>query len=481
MVRLLLVGCLLILWCPASAVMADEMIVDNTDPSVQASGPWSTTGSGDGYIGSNYLSASASAGGGATIFWPVPLGLDPGHYAVYARWTGGSSHASSATYTVVFDGGSIDLRKDQRSNGGGWQLLGDFDFRAGQDEGVRLSNSQADGIVIADAVRWVPAPAPPPLQPRPAPAGAQNAAPAPAAAASTGDSAPAPSPTPAPAADSPWTVTLQPIQLHAGPDGSTSTLASVPQFSYLQVLAYQGDWAYVYNPRARGTAYAPSDVLGPSDPPPAWVTASPPAPTASVERMGRTVGNAPVAFYPVDDKFAYTSQIGHNVPIMVHDTVQGADGGTWYRVDQGYVSAASVRLPSPPPTTYAGRWLDADLREPAMLTAYEGSVPVFSTLAIKGTIANQTPTGVFTIGRRVADETMDSSTIGIPYPGPGSYHLEHVLYTQYFTSDGASIHYNYWSGNWGYAGSHGCLGLPLAESQFLWNWADIGTRVVVHT
>jgi hypothetical protein len=202
---------------------------------------------------------------------------------------------------------------------------------------------------------------------------------------------------------------------------------------------------------------------------------------ASVERMGRTVGNAPVAYYPVDDKFAYTSQLGHNVPIMVHETVQGADGATWYRVDDGYLSAASVRLPSLPPTTYAGRWLDADLREPAMLTAYEGSVPVLSTLAIKGTIANQTPTGVFTIGRRVADETMDSSTIGIPYPGPGSYHLEHVLYTQYFTSDGASLHYNYWSSNWGFAGSHGCLGLPLDESQFLWNWANIGTRVVVHT
>ena len=281
--------------------------------------------------------------------------------------------------------------------------------------------------------------------------------------------------------DSPWTVTLQPIQLHAGPDDSTSTLASIPQFSYLQVLAYQGDWAYVYNPRARGTAYAPSNVLGPSDPPPAWVTAPPPRPTASVERMGRSVGNAPVAYYPVDDKFAYTTRLGHNVPIMVHEAVQGADGATWYRVDQGYLAAASVRLPSAPLTTYAGHWIDADLREPAMLTAYEGSVPVLSTLAIKGTIANQTPTGVFTIGRRVADETMDSDTIGIPHDGPGGYHLDHVLFTQYFTNDGASIHYNYWSSNWGFAGSHGCLGLPYAESQFLWNWADIGTRVVIRT
>src|SRR5207237_986738 len=31
-------------------------------------------------------------------------------------------------------------------------------------------------------------------------------------------------------------------------------------------------------------------------------------------------------------------------------------------------------------------------------------------------------------------------------------------------ADGASIHYNYWSGNWGYAASHGCLGLTYADS-----------------
>jgi lipoprotein-anchoring transpeptidase ErfK/SrfK len=76
---------------------------------------------------------------------------------------------------------------------------------------------------------------------------------------------------------------------------------------------------------------------------------------------------------------------------------------------------------------------------------------------------------------------MDSGTLGVDPHGPGGYHLEHVLYTQYFTSDGASIHYNYWSGNFGYSGSHGCLGLDLQDSLFLWNWADIGTPVVIRS
>jgi hypothetical protein len=197
--------------------------------------------------------------------------------------------------------------------------------------------------------------------------------------------------------------------------------------------------------------------------------------------MGRTVGKAPVAYYPTDDKFAYTASLGHDVPIIVHDRVQAPDGSTWYRVDNGYLAAGSVRRPRAPTRSFAGRWLDADLQEPAMLTAYDGDRMVLNTLAIKGTIANQTPTGSFTIQRRVQDETMDSGTLGVDPHGPGGYHLEHVLYTQYFTNDGASIHYNYWSGNFGYSGSHGCLGLDLKDSEFLWSWADIGTPVVIRS
>ncbi|HYY89061.1 MAG TPA: L,D-transpeptidase family protein [Chloroflexota bacterium] len=450
---------------PAAPVSADELVLDNADPSVQVTGGWTTTSSGDGFVGPNYLTLQGSSG---SVFWPVPGSLASGHYQLFARWTGGSGHASTAVYTVSHGGGTVELRRDQRSNGGDWQLLGDFDFQAGQDQGVRLTGS-GDGVLVADAIRWVTAPAPPPPTPTPPP-------PPPPPV-----TAPAAAPAPVPQAPAgPWTVTLQAAELHAGPDASTATLAVVPQFNYLQILGYQGEWAYVYNPRARGTAYVRSGLVGPSEPPPAWVTAPPPPSIASVEQVGRTVGAAAVAYYPVDDQFAYTARLGHNARVLVHERVQGFDGSPWYRVDQGYLPSSAVRMPQAPATTFAGRWIDADLREPAMLTAYEGNVPVLSTLAIKGTVANQTPTGVFTIGRRVADETMDSDTIGIPRFAPGGYHLEHVLFTQYFTSDGSSIHYNYWSSNWGYAGSHGCLGLPYADSQFLWSWADLGTRVVVH-
>ena len=75
---------------------------------------------------------------------------------------------------------------------------------------------------------------------------------------------------------------------------------------------------------------------------------------------------------------------------------------------------------------------------------------------------------------------MNSDTIGIPRFGPGGYYLTGVLYTQYFTPDGASLHDNYWSSNFGGIGSHGCLGLSLSDSKWLWNWASIGVPVVVN-
>jgi lipoprotein-anchoring transpeptidase ErfK/SrfK len=454
-----------------SPAWAAELVVSNNDLSVQVSGPWQETSD----AGAQFLFRTPGAGG-ATVFWPFPMGLQPGQYQVFANWVSGPDRATNATYFVAGHDGTRTVTENQQQNGDDWQSLGTFMFDPGKGQGVTLTDN-ASGIVVAGSVRFVStatvdAVTTPTPTPKPAPA--QPAAPAPS---------PTPTPQPAaatsPSADAPWTVSLQAVDLHAGPDAGTDVLANVPQFSYLQVLGYSGDWAYVFNPRARGTAYAPSSLLGPSDPPPAWVTASPPTPAASVEMMGRTVGKAPLAYYPVDDKFAYTASLGHNVAIMVHDRVTAPDGTTWYRVDGGYLAADSVRLPRPPTQTYAGRWIDADLQEPAMVTAYDGDKIVLDTLAIKGTIANQTPTGTFTILRRVQDETMDSGTLGIDPHGPGGYHLEHVLNTQYFTNDGASLHYNYWSSNFGYSGSHGCLGLDLADSAFFWDWADIGTRVVI--
>jgi lipoprotein-anchoring transpeptidase ErfK/SrfK len=116
-----------------------------------------------------------------------------------------------------------------------------------------------------------------------------------------------------------------------------------------------------------------------------------------------------------------------------------------------------------------GRWIDVDLNEPAIVTAYEDGRVVYSTLTIYGIGDWETPLGTYTLDRRVANETMRGPT----------WHVTGVLFTQYFTGSGHSIHYNYWSANWGYRGSHGCLGMNYADSLWFWEWATLGTPIVI--
>ncbi len=116
-----------------------------------------------------------------------------------------------------------------------------------------------------------------------------------------------------------------------------------------------------------------------------------------------------------------------------------------------------------------------------MIVAFEGGAPVWSALALKGRASSQTPLGEHTILWRVEREIMNSETLVPPVPrnAPGGYYLKDVLYTQYFHRSGAALHYNYWSSNWGYAGSNGCLGMNLQDALFAWRWASVGTRVRV--
>ncbi|MGI9146141.1 MAG: L,D-transpeptidase family protein [Chloroflexota bacterium] len=302
-----------------------------------------------------------------------------------------------------------------------------------------------------------------------------------------------PATSPDQAANATWAVTLGPAALRGQPNDSTDQFTELRPGSPLQILTQEGDWTYVYNPRAKGTAYVHSDLLGPSDPPSAYVYKEPPADQEDVGQPGYVVADTTLSVYPSPSADAALTEIDAGALVEVAASVQGEDGAEWYRTDDGNylpndtVSFAQVTpgstaaaAPSTPPQTFSGRWMDVDLNEPARLTAYEGNSVVRSMLVIKGRIPRPTPVGVFAIIRRVANETMDSSTIGIPRNGPGGYYLKNVLFTQYFTNDGASLHYNYWSSNFGYAGSHGCLGLSYQDSAWLWNWATIGSSLSIH-
>jgi lipoprotein-anchoring transpeptidase ErfK/SrfK len=200
-----------------------------------------------------------------------------------------------------------------------------------------------------------------------------------------------------------------------------------------------------------------------------------------IDLPGRIVGRFNVRSAPRIAPETVVRTLDNNAAVQVEAAVRDQHDEIWYQIGEGeYVHSSGVRLPRPPAEVHDGRWIDADLQTPTLVTAYEGDRAVYSALAIPGKEAWETPTGTFQILRRVANETMDSSTIGIPRTSPGGYFLEDVLYTQYFTNDGASLHYNWWKGTFGYPGSHGCLGLDRDDAAWFWEWASIGTTVVIH-
>ena len=282
-------------------------------------------------------------------------------------------------------------------------------------------------------------------------------------------------------ADQPtWVVTLNRVTAFSGPTADAVAFGDMPAMITLQVLGYDGDWARVLDPRSRTVAYVRSDQLAPGDPPSRYVFMPPPAVMDEFDARGVVTDPTPLAVYPTPADEATERELNPNTWLTLTGLVNGEDGSSWYRTDSGdFVPADAVFVPART-EDFTGRWLDVNLNTPARVTAYEGDTLVNSFLTIKGAGPRPTPTGVFTILRRVANETMNSDTIGIPRFGPGGYYLTNVLFTQYFTGDGASLHYNYWSGMWGYAGSHGCLGLTYKDSAWLWSWAHIGTPVVIH-
>ncbi len=129
---------------------AVRITVDNTDATQINSWAVSTTIAG--YVGPNYF--YNNAGGAGRLIYTPTIPMD-GSYEVFVNYTSGTSRASNAAYEVVSQNGTSIVRVDQRTGGGVFQSLGLFNFLAGSAASVTLRASDADGVVVGDAVRFV--------------------------------------------------------------------------------------------------------------------------------------------------------------------------------------------------------------------------------------------------------------------------------------------------------------------------------------
>ncbi len=114
------------------------------------------------------------------------------------------------------------------------------------------------------------------------------------------------------------------------------------------------------------------------------------------------------------------------------------------------------------------RWISIDLSEQRLI-AWEGNKAVYALIVSTGKDSTPTRTGTFKIQTKYPVARM----IGPDYDVPD------VPFTMYYDG-GMAIHGAYWHNNFGTPVSHGCTNVAVNHAEWLFNWASIGTPVVVH-
>lgn len=110
-----------------------------------------------------------------------------------------------------------------------------------------------------------------------------------------------------------------------------------------------------------------------------------------------------------------------------------------------------------------------------MLYAYDKDILFMKTAISTGYEITPTILGTFSVLTKTPSRYMQG-----PQPGiTGYYDLPGVPWVMYFTRYGAAIHGAYWHDEFGKTQSHGCINLPPDMAQKLYEWTDLGTKVVI--
>lgn len=114
------------------------------------------------------------------------------------------------------------------------------------------------------------------------------------------------------------------------------------------------------------------------------------------------------------------------------------------------------------------RWIQIDLTRQRLI-AWEGNKAVYAVIVSTGKRSTPTRTGTFRVYTKYRETRMI---------GPG-YDVPDVPYTMYYDG-GMAIHGAYWHNLFGTPVSHGCTNVAVNHAKWLFEWASVGTPVVVH-
>ncbi|MGH1397366.1 MAG: L,D-transpeptidase [Trichormus sp.] len=114
------------------------------------------------------------------------------------------------------------------------------------------------------------------------------------------------------------------------------------------------------------------------------------------------------------------------------------------------------------------RWIQINLSTQRLI-AWEGKKPVYAIIISSGKKSTPTRIGNFKIQSKHKSTRMRGRTYDVP----------NVPHTMFYQGNYA-IHGAYWHQKFGTPVSHGCVNLAPNHAKWLFNWASLGTPVVIH-
>ena len=115
-------------------------------------------------------------------------------------------------------------------------------------------------------------------------------------------------------------------------------------------------------------------------------------------------------------------------------------------------------------------------RSDQTLYALENDTLFMQETISTGLAFTPTPRGTFTVYKKTPTRYMQG-----PLPGISAkyYDLPGVPWNLYFTKQGGVIHGTYWHDKFGQPWSNGCVNVDTDHAEKLYQWADLGTPVIV--
>lgn len=133
----------------------DGIVVD--DLHAKLTGNWGYSASSGKWVGSNYLHDHNKGDGSAVASFQTTL-PKPGKYEVRVAWSRNANRASNTPVVIHHTAGTTTVVVNQKEAppiDSRFASLGIFEFNTTTSAEVTISNSGADGYVIADAVQWI--------------------------------------------------------------------------------------------------------------------------------------------------------------------------------------------------------------------------------------------------------------------------------------------------------------------------------------